>query len=137
MNHPNPASSRPWRALPSAGALARRPARRPAAPGPAAPTGMPPALPPAAVKRSRSLDHQFQPCSREASTMTMIGTRTHAADGAAVLRRARAGDRRTCQGDGNQAPNAVEVAASGAHPLTSPQGDTPGTSPGHRLGGGS
>ena len=57
MNHPNPASSQPWRALPSA-------------------------LPPAAVKRSRSLDHQFQPCSREASAMTMIGTRTHAGGGA-------------------------------------------------------
>ena len=82
MNHPNPASSQPWRALPAAGALARRPAVRPAAPGPAAPTGMPPALPPAAAKRSRSLDHQFQPCSREASAMTMIGTRTHAGGGA-------------------------------------------------------
>jgi hypothetical protein len=71
MNHPNPASSQPWRALP-----------------------------PAAVKRSRSLDHRFQPCSREASAMTMIGTRAYAGCGA-------------------------------------PQGDTPGSSPGHRLGGGS
>jgi len=58
MNYPNPASSRPWRARPPAGALARRPARGPVAPGPTVPTGMPPALPPAAVKRSRSLDHQ-------------------------------------------------------------------------------
>ena len=69
--------------------------------------------------------------------MTMIGTRTHAGGAAPVLRRARAGDKPTRRGGGNQAPNAVEVAASGAHPLTSPQGDTPGTSPGHRLGGGS
>jgi hypothetical protein len=119
MNHPNPTprSSWPWRAMP--------------------PAGMARALPPAAAKRLRSLNHRFQPCSREASTMTIIGAPAHAGDGALVLTRARAGDRHIRRRGGNQAPNAVEVATSGAHPLTSFPCDTPGIAPGPRLGGGS
>jgi len=93
---------------------------------------------PATTKRMRSLNNQFQACSREASTMAMICKRPCADGGSPVTERAMAKYSRLRRGPaGDQTPNAVGVAGC-SRVLRSPRRDTSRTPADRgRLGGGS